>query len=676
MNLLSSTLCALIQTIAVTGGTIHPMDGTQAYVGTVLITDGVITELGPQIETPDGALVVQAAGLHVVPGLIDGMMHHDGEHDSLYLNAGVVLGRDMGNDLGRILFSKARNLRAGAKGPRLFISGAVLDGMPPITTKAAIVRTADESTEKIARLVDLGVDFIATHGRVNEDSLRGAAIAAHASGRDIWGPVPQSLSLAQAVDCGLDGVLGLDAFLSDPYGWVSEAEPDFSEGIKTALSSGLLIMPVLNSVASRIKVPTDPASTLSLLSPHYAAQWNAELASRERLGGEAYYQKGALAMSRQERLIADLYGAGVHLLPGSAAPNPWVAPGDGLHDELRSWVKAGIPAAEVLRFATSRAAAALGLSDSHGELRTGLYGDVLVVDSDPRVNIETLKRPRFVIIRGEVIPREILDERVEELRTSQLSAKAASALPIEVEAPITPEGTTILSGVIESEAYGERVSKERYAIVELPAGEGTAYCSKMVIPASATESGSLIDFQQTIAAKKVTSFKLAVRSKGALLEVSGIRVGGQLRVERRVDGIFFDNNSSSESVAVVDTGSALTLMALAHTRGVGEFKAIYFEELDPIVANWSYSLGETGIHSFQTGEGPMVALFSADGSLDKMERTRGNTVVRHIASETELHGGDGVQLISASTPPKNDSEEEGSAESSEEEGASEASPND
>lgn len=649
MNLLSSSLCALLQSIAISGGTVHPMDGTRPYVGTVVVTEGLISACAEEVQIPEGSQVIDATGLHVVPGLIDGMMHHDGDHDDLYTQAGVVLGRDMGNDLGRILFSKSRSLRSGSRGPRLYISGAVLDGAPPITTKAAIVRTADEARMKVERLLDLGVDFIATHSRVSEEALKGAAASAHSAAKTIWGPVPREISMELALAAGLDGVLGLDGFLSDRFGWVGAEEPDFSSGVQAVLDAGALVMPVVNSVAARVRLPEDPEQTLSLFSPHYGAQWRAELESRGRLDADEYYRRGAQALGRQERLVAELFGAGVQLVPGSGAPNPWVLPGDGLHDELDAWVRAGVPASDVLRFATSGAASALGISESIGQVRAGLYGELLVVDSDPREGISVLRRPRWVIQRGEAIERQTLKDRVEQLRERQIAATLAASLPLNVLPPDSPQGVIVLSGLINSEAYGERVSSERYAVVELPNEEGTAYCSRMIIPASASEGASEVNFQQIILKRKVHSFSLKIQSQGASLEVNGQQVGGQMRVERRVDGIFFDNNSTSETVAVIDSGSAISLMVIAHNREAGDFKALYFEDLDPIVVDWTYEVKESGIHALQTGEGPMVAMFEESGALDKMERTRGNGVIRHLALEADLHGGDGVAVLAG--PP-------------------------
>ena len=61
---------AKAQTYAIVGGTVHTLTG-ETFVGTVVIEGGRIVAVGPNVQAPQGAEVVDAAGKHVYPGMFD-----------------------------------------------------------------------------------------------------------------------------------------------------------------------------------------------------------------------------------------------------------------------------------------------------------------------------------------------------------------------------------------------------------------------------------------------------------------------------------------------------------------------------------------------------------------------------------------------------------------------------
>lgn len=61
---------ATAQTLAIEGGTVHPVSGP-SYVGTVVVRDGLIEVAGTEVAAPSDAEIVDAAGLHVYPGLFN-----------------------------------------------------------------------------------------------------------------------------------------------------------------------------------------------------------------------------------------------------------------------------------------------------------------------------------------------------------------------------------------------------------------------------------------------------------------------------------------------------------------------------------------------------------------------------------------------------------------------------
>jgi imidazolonepropionase-like amidohydrolase len=62
----------LVQTIAITGGTVYPVSGPKIENATVLIRNGRITAVGANVAVPAGATRIDAAGKWVTPGFIDG----------------------------------------------------------------------------------------------------------------------------------------------------------------------------------------------------------------------------------------------------------------------------------------------------------------------------------------------------------------------------------------------------------------------------------------------------------------------------------------------------------------------------------------------------------------------------------------------------------------------------
>jgi imidazolonepropionase-like amidohydrolase len=57
---------------AITGGTVHTVSGAPIANGTVVIRDGLIESVGANVAIPADATIIDVAGSHVYPGLIDG----------------------------------------------------------------------------------------------------------------------------------------------------------------------------------------------------------------------------------------------------------------------------------------------------------------------------------------------------------------------------------------------------------------------------------------------------------------------------------------------------------------------------------------------------------------------------------------------------------------------------
>jgi imidazolonepropionase-like amidohydrolase len=71
--IVAAALPAVAQTIAITNGTVHPVNSAPIPNATVLIRDGVIVAVGARVNVPPGARRIDATGKVVTPGLINSL---------------------------------------------------------------------------------------------------------------------------------------------------------------------------------------------------------------------------------------------------------------------------------------------------------------------------------------------------------------------------------------------------------------------------------------------------------------------------------------------------------------------------------------------------------------------------------------------------------------------------
>jgi imidazolonepropionase-like amidohydrolase len=94
----------------------------------------------------------------------------------------------------------------------------------------------------------------------------------------------------------------------------------------------------------------------------------------------------------------------------------FLVPGISLHDELALFVRAGFSPLEALQTATTNAAEYLGLTESDGAVVAGKRADFLLLDADPTVDIEYIRRIHAVVLGGQAITRKQLDAMLDDAR--------------------------------------------------------------------------------------------------------------------------------------------------------------------------------------------------------------------------------------------------------------------
>jgi hypothetical protein len=95
------------------------------------------------------------------------------------------------------------------------------------------------------------------------------------------------------------------------------------------------------------------------------------------------------------RMLYALHAAGVPIVAGTDSLG-----GFALVRELELYVKAGIPAPEVLQMATLGAARAVGQGERLGSIAPGKLADLILVDGDPSADPGALRNLRLVVKDG------------------------------------------------------------------------------------------------------------------------------------------------------------------------------------------------------------------------------------------------------------------------------------
>lgn len=648
-------LIAFLQSIALTGGTVHTMaPGAKPGPATVLFEHDRIVAVGPDVEIPPNAQRVDVSGMHVIPGLIDGFVNHDPDHDRLYVGAGVTLVRDVGNDLAHVLAERDKDRQSGARdrgpGPAIWSSGAVIDGARPSTTAAIVVGSAEDAAQKLPRFLELEPDFVSIHSGLSQSAWRKVIELAHAGRLQVWGPLPAGSSLSEAVQAGQDGLYHLEAFLPAGRGWDQATSEDLEARVEKLAGSRVAVTPTLGVFAVRLLRPAERPVELDSLGPIYVTGWVTEAGIRQPLMTDDYLRTGLRVVDLQAKLVKKLHDRGVTIVPGSGSPNPWLFPGEALRNELSLLVRAGIPAGAVLEMATAGAARAIGADKDRGTIEPGKIADLVVVRGDPTADLASLHAPEKVVLRGRVLDRRMLDGLRADLVTTQKRLTAAALAPLAIapppDLPGSPgsagsRGARLLEGTVETRAMGQRISGESFAVVRAEDG-ALVYCARIVVPGTASTAGSEVELTQTLRGGELVAFDARIKSGSRLIHVQGIRVGGSLNIERRVDGAFAGTFPVKDRIALVDVGSATAELILSR-RAAGPLKAVIFEDFEPGVGNWDMRIGEDGTHLVKTHDGAMIARFAADGSIAEARREEG----RSIATKTTLSvrsSGEGLPL--------------------------------
>ncbi|HJW94278.1 MAG TPA: amidohydrolase family protein [Thermoanaerobaculia bacterium] len=370
---------------------------------------------------------IDAHGRTVLPGLWDMHVHTSDEEGMLLIASGITSARDLGNDVDAIVATRKKFDDNTLVGPRLVLA-ALIDGTSPFTGPTKLIVNSEDDFRKVLdRVAPLGFAQTKIYSSIKPELVPFIARESHARGLRVSGHIPSGMFADDAVRAGYDEIQHANfLFLNFMRDVTETRNPQRFIAVAQRGADLDLDSPEVRSFVALLKehkTVSDPTLAVfenmftarkGTVSPTYAAIADRLPAQVRRgfLGGglpvpEGMDQRYRDAHAKMLAFVKLLHDNGITIVAGTDA-----LAGFTLHRELELYVKAGIPAPEVLRIATLGAATVMHRDDRAGSVEKGKLADLILVDGDPTTNISDIRKITTVIKDGLVFDVAELDREI------------------------------------------------------------------------------------------------------------------------------------------------------------------------------------------------------------------------------------------------------------------------
>jgi imidazolonepropionase-like amidohydrolase len=424
-----------VSVIDTTGGPLLPHR-------TVVVHDGRIEE----IRGAEGSMSGKQSGMHVdgrgkflIPGLWDMHVHMvfgdwfprgKAVMLPLFIANGITGVRDMGGEL-EVLQQWRKEIADGTLiGPRMVISGPMLDGPKPRFPSSIAISTPEDGRRAVDDLKRRGADFIKLQSLIPREGAFAIAEEARKQGITFVGHVPDSVRASEASNAGqksFEHLIGIfegsspleDAFLKGP-----KTEGQFLSTYDAKRAAALFALLAKNHTwqcptlvwerGGNVIDQTDFASdTRAKYVPAYWKDVTWKRFTEEIMHG---FNTDDVAtrkrfVEKELEVVNAMHRAGISFLAGTdTPPGVYIFPGFSLHEELQRFVAAGFAPMEALQTATLNPAKFLGMDDRLGTIERGKVADLVLLEANPLDDIRNTQKIAAVIVNGRYLSRVDLDK--------------------------------------------------------------------------------------------------------------------------------------------------------------------------------------------------------------------------------------------------------------------------
>ncbi len=395
---------------------------------TVLVRDGTIADIGPasRLAVPGGAFRIDGRGRYLMPGLTDAHTHVSFEEDLLlYVANGVTTIVNLGNEPDVPILSWRDEVARGERlGPTLFVARFV-DGMRRQSPQESpfLLSTPEQARDFVTQTKAAGYDLIKAYNSLSLGVYRALMDEAHVQGIAVVGHGVRAPGMKGLLEAGQVMIAHGEEYLYTHFLRAIDTAL-VAPAIDMTLEAGVYVVPNLSAyeaIALQWGKPRVLERLLEIPELRHAHPFWREYWARGR-----YTSRTGSIMDRLDFLrtmTRTFNDAGVPLLLGTDSPSiPGMLAGYSIYEDLRNMVRSGLSPYDALRAGTRNAGEFLNThvqgSERFGTVTVGARADLLLLDADPLVDVDNIKRRAGVMVRGRWLSEPRLVEMLEELAGS------------------------------------------------------------------------------------------------------------------------------------------------------------------------------------------------------------------------------------------------------------------
>ena len=382
----------------------------------VLVENGIISNIGENIEVK-GIAVIDAKNKYLAPGLIDMHVHVWDKYElGLYLSNGITAVRNLWG-MPMHLRLKKEILNDEIIAPMFFTTGPKLTGPEFIGDDNLQLTTPKEAKQKVISYKSRGYDFVKTYYGLTEDLFDAVIEQAKISNLDIVAHPSQKVPYSYHFNSQIKSIEHAEEIIQQPLNYkldtikLMDVISEFEN-----LNSGSFC-PTLTGYNNIYQMLIDD----NILESEQLKFMNPLI---KRVDSKAQFERWYNTKSRDSSIInsiksqhdfhleivKSLHFAGVEIICGTDAGIGVTLPGFSIHQELAFLKEAGLSNYEVLKTATVNAANTHSNMNNMGSIEIGKLANLILVDSNPLLDLRALQKPAHVFINGRKLERETLDD--------------------------------------------------------------------------------------------------------------------------------------------------------------------------------------------------------------------------------------------------------------------------